>query len=371
MPKSILVVGAGFYGAVCARELFDLGHSVHVIEKRVHIAGNCYTRPKLECGCHEHVYGPHIFHTNSKKIWDYISRFTEWTPYVHRPKARYKGVLYSLPVNLRTFQQIYGVSTPEQARRKLESVRHKIESPDNLEDWCLSEIGPDIYERLIRGYTIKQWKKDPRELPPSIIKRIPVRLNDNDNYFDDRFQGIPKNGYTSIFERLLEGIPVDLNTDFLQERDYWINRYDHVIYSGPVDALFNYESGTLEYRSLRFNSVVEKVADFQGVSQINETDESVPYTRVIEHKHFNGDFSKPASLITYEYPEDWSAGKTEYYPIETAISRSKHRAYIEQLDQLGLPITAGGRLGDFRYYDMHQVIGSALRSVQTLAQSWK
>lgn len=370
MSKSILIVGAGFYGAVCARELADAGHAVTVIEKRTHIGGNCYTRPLENCGGHEHVYGPHIFHTNSSKVWNYLSRFTDWLPYVHRPKARYKGTLYSLPINLMTLQQFYGVTTPEDAREKLNSVRSAIDDPKNLEDWCLSQVGPEIYETLVRGYTAKQWQKEPRDLPASIIKRLPIRLNFDDNYFNDRYQGIPKEGYTIIFDRLLNKIPVETGIDFLEDTSYWFGKFDHIIYSGPIDALCKYEYGELEYRSLHFKSYLEKTNDFQGVSQINETDESVAYTRVIEHKHFYLDLSKPQTLVTYEYPEKWTLGKTEYYPIETHDSRSRYKSYQSLLKEQQLPITVGGRLGEFRYYDMHQIIGAALTKSTDLTQMW-
>lgn len=364
------MVGSGFYGAVVAHNLLHAGVDVTVVEKRDHLGGNCYTRPLADGSGHEHVYGPHIFHTNSTEIWDFVSQFTNWIPYVHRPKARYHGVLYSLPFNLMTFQQVYGVSTPAEAKRKLESVRKKISNPQNLEEWCLSQVGPDIYERFVRGYTKKQWQKDPKDLPASIIKRLPIRFSFDDNYFFDRYQGIPKDGYTAIFERLLDGVEVHLSTDFLEEKERWIERFDHIIYSGPLDALFDYSEGALEYRSLRFENTVMNTNDFQGVSQINETEEAVPYTRVIEHKHFYQRKVTDQTLVTYEYPERWSPGKVEYYPIETEENRKRHALYLEKLKTSKLPIVSGGRLGSFKYYDMHQVIGMALKQSEDLVRAW-
>lgn len=371
MTKSILIVGSGFFGSVVARELHRSGHKVHVLDKRPHIGGNCYSRELPECKAHEHVYGPHIFHTNATHIWSYISQFTDWIPYVHRPKARFKGTLYSLPINLMTLQQVYGVTTPQEARDRLELSRAKMSSEDNLENWCLAQVGPDLYERLIKGYTTKHWNKSPSELPSSIIKRLPIRLNFDDNYFNDRYQGIPKDGYTRIFERLLKGVPVSLRTDFLEDKEYWERKFDHVVYSGPLDAYFGYEHGPLEYRSLRFESQIVEAHDFQGVSQINETDVAVPHTRVIEHKHFSMDLSAPLTLLTYEFSQDWKPGEAEFYPIETNENRERHKRYRSMIEKESLPLTTGGRLGEFRYYDMHQVIASALKTSQELLERWR
>lgn len=361
MSKRFLVVGAGFFGAVCARLLADAGHRVLVIEKRDHLGGNAYTRPVPDCGGYEHVYGPHIFHCNSKEIWDFVSRFTEWVPYIHRPKARYQGRVYSLPINLMTLHQVFGVTTPEEGRAVIEEERIPRVNPSNLEDWCLSQIGPTLYERLIRGYTLKQWQKDPRELPSSIIRRLPVRMTYDENYFSDRFQGIPSEGYTPIFERLLRGIPVEMETDFLSDRDDWIKRFDHTIFTGSLDDFFGYSSGTLEYRSMRLESQVVEVEDYQGVAQMNETDEAVPFTRTVEHKHFTFDYGIPRTLITREFSESWDLSKERYYPVETLENKNLHERYQSLLAELKLPVTVGGRLGSYRYYDMHQVIGAALQ----------
>jgi UDP-galactopyranose mutase len=370
MSKRVLVVGAGFFGAVCARLLTDAGHRVLVVEKRNHLGGNAYTRPIPDCGGHEHVYGPHIFHCNAREIWDFVSRYTDWVPYVHRPKARYRGRIYSLPINLMTLNQIFGVTTPDEGRRVLESDRVHVENPRNLEEWCLSEIGPTLYETLIRGYTLKQWRKDPRELPSSIIKRLPVRLNYDDNYFSDRYQGIPSEGYTTIIERMLGGIPVELGTDFLADRDSWFTRFDHTIFTGSLDDLFGYSHGQLEYRSMRFESRVLDIEDFQGVAQMNETDESIPFTRTVEHKHFTLDYGIPRTLVTQEYSESWDLSKERYYPVETEENKLLHQRYKEMLINSGFPMTVGGRLGQYRYYDMHQVIGAALKTSRDLISAW-
>lgn len=371
MSKRFLVVGAGFFGAVCARLLTDAGHRVLVIEKRQHLGGNAYTRPIPDCGGHEHVYGPHIFHCNSKEIWDFVSRFTEWVPYIHRPKARYQGRVYSLPINLMTLHQVFGVTTPDEGRAVIEQERIPKKDPSSLEDWCLSQIGPTLYQRLIRGYTLKQWQKDPRQLPSSIIRRLPVRMTYDENYFSDRYQGIPSEGYTPIFERLLAGIPVEMGTDFLSDRDEWMRRFDHTIFTGSLDDFFGYSSGTLEYRSMRFESHVVDVGDYQGVAQMNETDEAVPFTRTVEHKHFSFDYGIPRTLITREFSESWDLSKERYYPVETLENRNLHKGYQSLLVESKLPITVGGRLGAYRYYDMHQVIGAALKIARDLLQAWR
>jgi UDP-galactopyranose mutase len=367
---SVLIVGAGFYGAVCARELTDAGYCVQVIEKRPHLGGNCYTRPIPGGIGHEHVYGPHIFHTNSKSIWDYVSRFTAWVPYVHRPKARFKGRLYTLPFNLSTLCEVYETADPLLAKERFENARGAYPGGEDLEAWCLSQIGPDLYERLVRGYTRKQWQKDPQELPASIIRRIPIRWSVDDNYFNDAYQGIPEGGYTAVFEQLLAGIPVMTGVDFLVEKEDWMRRFDLTLYSGPLDSFFDYCFGPLEYRSLRFESRMIPLPDFQGVSQINETSESVEYTRVIEHRHFYRQAPGSHTLVTYEYPDRWVPGKEEYYPIETEANRRRHQAYCEKLASERLPLHVGGRLGTYRYYDMHQVIAMALKDSEAIIRKW-
>lgn len=354
-----VVVGAGFYGAIFAYEAKRRGFSVLVVEERNHIGGNCYT--KHDSGVNVHMYGPHIFHTNNKEIWDYVNQFAEFNNFVYRPKAKYESdqTLYSLPINLTTLNQIYGVQTPLEAKSKLEKVRVPMNGVDNLESWCLSQIGPDLYEKLIKGYTTKQWKKDPKDLPSSIIKRLPIRLTHDDNYFDDRYQGIPIGGYTQIFEKLLDGVEVLLNTKCLAKHAFMAKR--RVVYTGPIDKFFQYRLGELEYRSLFFQHT-KIVGDFQGNAAINYTSARVPYTRVIEHKHFDNP-SNETSIITHEFPDDWNIEKIPYYPITTDRNTKLYNQYKE-LAKEHPRILFGGRLGCYKYLDMHQVIGMALKDVR-------
>jgi UDP-galactopyranose mutase len=363
LTNTVLIVGAGFYGAVCAHELSRAGIQCHVIEKRDHIGGNCFTRYNSEADCHEHVYGPHIFHTNAKRIWDYINQFAEFNNFVYRVKVNYRGKLYSFPVNLFTLHQIYGVNTPDEARRTLESVRRPIADPGNIEDYCLSAVGEEIYRIFIEGYTRKQWNKHPSQLPADIVKRIPIRLNFDDNYFNDRYQGIPIGGYTAIFEKLLAGVALDLGVDFLADRDYWMSRYDYLIYTGPIDAFFDYALGVLEYRSLRFETRLVDCQDYQGNAAINYTDVEVPWTRIVEHKHFDLNLKAPKSLVTTEYPVDWSPGMTEFYPVGNEMNIRLLKQYQDRARSLAGKVHFGGRLGEYRYLDMHRVIGAALAAL--------
>ncbi len=362
----ILIVGAGIYGSVCARELTDAGHQVHVIEKRDHIGGNCFTRYVEEADCHQQVYGAHIFHTSDRRIWDYINRFAEFNHYVNRVKVNHSGTLYSFPINLMTLQQIWGVGTPAEAEAKLAEVREPIENPSNMEEWCLSQVGREIYEIFVKGYTTKQWGRPPDELPASILKRLPIRLTYDDNYFRDRYQGIPIGGYTAIFEKLLAGIRVETGIDFLADRDEWIRRYDHVIYTGPIDAFFEHEHGQLEYRSLRFEDELLPTRDFQGNAVVNYTEATIPFNRIYEHKHFDLSLKADQTLITREFPEDWKPGMIEYYPVNTDENQTRYRSYRKLAEKTDLPVTFGGRLGRFEYLDMHQVIPLALKTCSCL-----
>jgi UDP-galactopyranose mutase len=364
--KRFLVVGAGMFGSVCARELTDAGHRVTVIEKRDHVGGNCFTRYVPEADCHEHVYGAHIFHTSDERIWTYVNRFARFNRYVNRVKVNWRGELYSFPINLFTLYQLWGVRTPDEARRKLESVREPIASPSNLEEWCLSQVGREIYGRFVRGYTMKQWRRDPRELPASLIRRLPIRLTFDDDYFDDRYQGIPIGGYTAMFERLLDGIEVHTGVDFLADREGWMAGHDRVIYTGALDAFFDYRLGSLEYRSLRFERELLDTPDFQGNAVINYTDEAVPWTRILEHKHFNPGSGTACTLVTREYPADWAQGGIEFYPVNTPDNDARFRKYRTLADEWSDQVSFGGRLAEYRYYDMHQVIGSALAHVRKL-----
>lgn len=368
MSKSFLIVGAGFYGATCARELTDAGHRCTVIDKRTHIGGNCYTRYVEEANCHEHHYGAHIFHTNSQRIWDYVNRFARFNHYVNRVKVSHREKIYSFPINLFTLYQVFGVKTPQEAIACLEKKKIPIVKPKNMEEWCLANVGREIYEIFIEGYSTKQWDKHPRDLPASIIKRIPMRLNFDDNYFNDRYQGIPIGGYTSIFEKMLQGIPLELNVDFHKERDFFLRKFDQVIFTGPIDSFFDYSLGHLEYRSLRFDHQVLNSPDYQGNAVFNHTEAIVPYTRTYEHKHFDLNYSATKTAITFEYPEKWTPGKIEIYPVNTDENQNlflKYQAYAKDLPK----VTFGGRLGQYRYYDMHQVIGAALEKVKFLSQS--
>lgn len=372
MSKRVLIVGAGFYGAVCARELSDAGHEVLVLEKRDHIGGNCYTRACEEAACHEHVYGAHIFHTSDADTWAYVNRFARFNAYTcHRVRVRHAGRIYSFPVNLMTLQQVWGVGTPEEARVRLEAVREPIAAPRNMEEWCLANVGRELYELFFAGYTRKQWNRDPKELPADLIRRLPLRLTFNESYYNDRFQGIPEGGYTALFERLLAGIPVELSADFLPQRDELLKRFDHVIYTGPVDAFFGYDEGVLEYRSLRFERELLDTPDFQGNSVVNYTEESVPYTRILEHKHFDLSYSARKTLITREYPQDWSPGMTEFYPVGREENLARYRRYRERAAREVPQVHFGGRLGSYRYYDMHQVIAAARHDVAGLVEAWR
>jgi len=354
-----LIVGSGFYGSVCAYELRRAGKSVLVIEKRNHIGGNAYTRKEEDIDVHE--YGPHIFHTNDKKIWQWIQRFGEFNNFRNTPIANFKGEIYSLPFSMWTFNKLWGVQTPNQAKEIIESQRYtgKI---TNLEEQALSLVGTDVYEKLIKGYTTKQWRKDPKELPASIIKRLPVRFTWDNNYFNDRYQGIPIEGYTKLFERMLEGISVELNVDYLKDKDYWNSKADKVIYTGPIDAYFNYQHGDLEYKTVEFKTTKIKDKDFQGIGQANYTDVEIPYTRIIEHKHFNFKNQKD-TVVSWEFPVEYRRGVEPYYPVNDEINAQIYKKYRNLADNTK-NIYFGGRLGEYKYYDMHQVIASALSDLK-------
>lgn len=353
----VLIVGSGMFGAVFARQCLDAGKSVRVLERREHIAGNCYTQ-NVD-GITQHVYGPHIFHTNSDKIWDYVRQFGRFNNFVNRPKVNYHSKLYSFPINLFTLYQLWNVSTPEEARAALEKARIKIADPKNLEEWALSQVGDELYQTFIYGYTKKQWMREPRELPASIIKRLPIRLNFDDNYFTDRYQGIPETGYTELLRNMFNGAQIELGVDYLLSRDYWDAQAKTVVFTGCLDHFYGHRYGQLDYRTLRFKTVREDVADYQGNAVINYTG-GEPYTRVVEHKHFSGE-QTPHTLVTHEYPVAWQPNSVPYYP----INDDKNSALYAQYAALARQETKyifGGRLAEFKYYDMHQVIGSALVS---------
>lgn len=353
--QDILVVGAGLFGSVFSRVLTDYGHKVKVIDVREHIGGNIYT--KRENNIDIHVYGPHIFHTNSEKIWNFVNSYTKFNQYKHTGKVSYKNKLYSFPINLFTLYQLFGVSDPNSAMSHLDTIRLKHIQPDkDLESYCLHHLGEQIYETFIKGYTKKQWGKDPSELPSAIIKRLPIKFNYDDNYYNAIYQGIPNAGYTDLISNLLDGIDVELGIDFITNRQLFEKHYRYIIYTGALDKLFNYQFGMLEWRSLRFKHTWKDMNDYQGCSMINYTDESVPYTRICEHKHFNYK-QTDKTIITEEYPDNYSEGKEQYYPINTDRNNELQKKYLQLLPKNYI---IGGRLGSYQYYDMDQVIGQAL-----------
>ena len=359
-----LIVGAGLYGAVCARELTDAGYSVLVIDRRDHIAGNVYTE-QVE-GIQVHRYGAHIFHTNNRQVWDYVQRFAVFNRFTNSPVANYHGELYSLPFNMYTFNRMWGVVTPEEAAAKIEEQRKAagITEPRNLEEQAISLVGTDIYEKLIKGYTQKQWGRPCDQLPAFIIKRLPVRLTFDNNYFNALYQGIPVGGYTKMVGKMLEGIEVRTGEDYLADRAKWDAAAERVIYTGPIDAYFGFSLGTLEYRSVRFETEVLDKPNFQGNAAVNYTDAETPWTRIIEHKWF--EFGKdengndlPKTVISREYSSEWKPGDEPYYPVNDEKNGKLYQAY-RKLAEAEKKVIFGGRLGEYKYYDMDQVIAAAL-----------
>ena len=358
-----LVVGSGLFGAVFARQATDAGKKVLVIDKRPNIAGNVYTE-KVE-GINFHKYGAHIFHTNNTEVWNYVNRFATFNRFTNSPVANYKGELYSMPFNMYTFNKMWGVVTPEEAAAKIEEQRQEITGePQNLEEQAISLVGRDIYEKLVKGYTEKQWGRDCKELPAFIIKRLPVRLTFDNNYFNALYQGIPIGGYTKMVANLLDGIDVQLNEDYLVDRAKWDALADKVVYTGAIDAFFDYSLGNLEYRSVRFENEVLDIPNFQGNAAVNYTDRETPWTRIIEHKWF--EFGKdengndlPKTIISREYSSEWKPGDEPYYPVNDEKNGElykKYRALADKEDK----VIFGGRLGEYKYYDMDAVIASAL-----------
>lgn len=360
-----LIVGSGLFGAVCAHELKKKGYRVLVLERRDHLGGNIYTE-EIE-GIRVHRYGAHIFHTSDRKVWDFVHSFVEFHPFINAPLARFHDELYNLPFNMNTFSKLWNVITPEEAQRKIAEERSVLngKEPENLEEKAISLIGTTIYEKLIRGYTSKQWGRACRDLPPSIICRIPVRFTYDNNYFDDLYQGIPVGGYTHLIERMLEGVEVKTKVDFLLEKENWMKRAKTVIYTGAIDEFFSYCYGPLEYRSLRFETEILKKSNVQGNAVVNYTAEDVPYTRIIEHKHFEGDTTSPISVITKEYPSEWKPGEERYYPINDEKNTALYEKYKEKTSLIP-DVIFGGRLGLYRYYDMDEVIATALELTEKM-----
>lgn len=367
MKYDYLIVGAGLYGAVFARKAADSGKKVLVIDKRPHIAGNVYTE-KTE-GINVHKYGAHIFHTNNKEVWDFVNGFSEFNRFTNSPVANYKGELYSLPFNMYTFNKMWGVTTPEEAENEIKKQRAEIKGePKNLEEQAISLVGRDIYEKLIKGYTEKQWGRDCTELPPFIIKRLPVRLTFDNNYFNALYQGIPVGGYTKLVENMLKGIEVRLNTDYLENKAELRKLSDKVVYTGAVDAYFGYRLGNLEYRSVRFENEILDTPNFQGNAAVNYTDRETPWTRIIEHKWF--EFGKdengndlPKTVISREYSSEWKAGDEPYYPVNDEKNSKLYEEY-KSLAEKEKNVIFGGRLGEYKYYDMDAVIAAALKKAE-------
>ena len=358
-----LVVGAGLYGAVFAHEAAVRGYSVLVVEKRDHIAGNVYTETTE--GIHVHKYGAHIFHTNNAEVWNYVNRFAVFNRFTNSPVANYHGELYSMPFNMYTFNKMWGVTTPAEAQAKIEEQRAEITGePQNLEEQAISLVGRDIYEKLVKGYTEKQWGRDCRELPPFIIKRLPVRLTFDNNYFNALYQGIPIGGYTKMVEAMLKGIEVRLGVDYLENKAELDALADKVLYTGPIDRYFNYSLGALEYRSVHFENEVLDTPNFQGNAAVNYTDRETPWTRIIEHKWFQfglDDEGKPLpkTIISREYSTEWKLGDEPYYPVNDQKNNALCAQY-QELAQKESQVQFGGRLGEYRYYDMDAVIAAAL-----------
>ena len=359
-----LVVGAGLFGAVFAHEAALKGKKVKVIEKRNHIAGNIYTHE--EEGIQVHQYGAHIFHTSDKEIWDYVNQFAEFNRYTNSPVANYKGEIYNLPFNMNTFNKLWGVVTPAEAQAKIDEQRAVLngKTPENLEEQAISLVGTDIYEKLIKDYTEKQWGKPTTELPAFIIRRLPVRLTYDNNYFNDTYQGIPIGGYTQIVEKMLshENIDVETNVDFFVNKEQYLKDFPKIVFTGMIDEFFDYKLGELEYRSLCFENETLDMENYQGNAVVNYTDAETPFTRIIEHKHF--EFGNQAkTIITKEHSKTWEKGDEPYYPVNNDRNNHLYKSYKKLADEQG-NVIFGGRLGHYRYYDMHQVIGAALQCVR-------
>ncbi|MGT2799492.1 UDP-galactopyranose mutase [Streptococcus marmotae] len=358
-----IIVGAGLSGAVFAYEATKRGKTVKVIDKRNHIGGNIYCE-SIE-GINVHKYGAHIFHTSNKRIWDYVNQFATFNHYINSPVANYQGKLYNLPFNMNTFYAMWGTKTPQEVREKIAEQTQHLQGiePKNLEEQALKLIGKDVYELLIKGYTEKQWGRSATDLPPFIIKRLPVRFTFDNNYFNDRYQGIPEGGYNVIIEKMLEGIEVELGVDFFEKRPEWESQAKKVVFTGMIDQYFDYKHGELDYRGLHFEHEVLDIDNFQGNAVVNYTEREVPYTRIIEHKHF--EFGRQEkTVITREYPADWQKGEEPYYPINDAENNAIFAKYAKEAEAIQDRVIFCGRLADYKYYDMHLVIERALAVVE-------
>ena len=368
MKYDVVIAGAGLFGSVLARELRDTGRRVLVVERRGAVGGNicCEERD----GIPVHLYGAHIFHTSIREVWEYVNRFADFRPFVNSPIANYKGELYNLPFNMNTFYQMWGVRTPAEARAKIKAQQEEgaAAEPQNLEEQAISLVGRDIYEKLIRGYTEKQWGRDCRELPAFIIRRLPLHFTYNNNYFNDRWQGIPAGGYNGLIENLLQGVEVSLETDFLHDKEYFLHNAERIVYTGAIDEYFDYALGELEYRGLRFEHARMETDNLQGVAVMNFTDRETPYTRRIEHKHFEvGNqalLEQPVTIVTKEYPADWRRGDDAYYPVNDGKNQALYQKYLAKA--ASERVIFGGRLGEYQYYDMDKTVERALALAQSL-----
>lgn len=361
MKYDYLIVGAGLFGAVCAYELTKKGKKCIVIDKRNHLGGNIYCE-NIE-GINVHKYGAHIFHTSNKKIWNYVNKFAEFNNYVNSPMAVYKNEIYNLPFNMNTFSKMWNIKTPEEARAIIErqKAEHRKENPKNLEEQAINLVGTDVYQKLIKGYTEKQWGRDCKDLPAFIIKRLPLRFTYNNNYFNDRFQGIPIGGYNKIIEKMLKKSDVNLSVDFKNLKG---TTYSNLIYTGPIDEYFGYKFGKLEYRTVRFENEILDTDNYQGVAVVNYTERKIPYTRIIEHKHFEFG-TQPKTIISKEYPTEWQEGMEPYYPINNERNNELYQKYESESKKLK-NVYFGGRLGMYKYFDMDKTIEAALEFVSKL-----
>ena len=358
MVYDYLIVGSGFFGSICAYELTKANKKVLVIDSRDHIGGNCYTDKRD--GINVHIYGPHVFHTSNEKVWLWINQFAKFNNFRLSPVANYKGEIYSLPFNMWTFNKIWNVTTPQQAKQIIESQSANIDEPTNFEEQAIKLVGLDVYNKLIKGYSAKQWMKDPKELPKEIITRLPVRFTYDGNYFNDTYQGIPEGGYTQVFEKLLSDVDVLTGTDYFKDL---LPAHNKVIYTGPIDKFFNYKFGELEYKTTRFEHVSMPIENYQGTAVMHFTEVEIPHTRTIEHKHFEN-VKSDVTWVSWEYPRVYKAGITDpYYPVNDFKNNSIFLKYKEESELLKDNVLFGGRLAEYRYYDMHQVIESALNFI--------
>lgn len=368
-PYDYLIVGSGLYGVVFAHILKKYGKHCLVIDKRNHVGGNIHCK-SVE-GIHVHQYGPHIFHTNKQEVWDFVSGLVEFHPFIYSPMAHYKGCLFNLPFNMHTFYQLWGVTTPTEAREQIarQTEHFGVKNPQNLEEQALSLIGPDLYHRLVKGYTEKQWGRVATDVPAFIIRRIPLRYTFDNNYFTDRYQGIPVGGYNVLIDRLLEGIEVRLRTNFLDDRNYFESLADKILFTGPIDIFYHYAFGKLDYRSLRFEEELLETDNFQGNATINFTEKQVPYTRIVEHKHFEG-LQTPGTVITREYPENFTGTNEPYYPINDEANKRIYEKYKARSERQRKYLF-GGRLADYQYYNMDDTIEAAMSRAYGLLKKSK